>query len=265
MDERTVRVLARVTGEFYERNASSFELTRRGAWPGWERVRALMGVDAAPHDAPFTLLDVGCGNLRFERFIAEACPGLSLAVHVVDNCAPLALAGLAAVSGEVAFHPCDVVDALLDGAGLPAVPPCDAAVAFGLMHHLPGQQLRTAFARALCAAVHPGGVVAFSLWRFLEEPSLRERADASHEQALCELHERLGAASAQQAAALFDEGDRMVGWQNRPGAYRYCHSFSAQDVDELVAAVSQRATVLDRFTADGRNGELNAYVVLQVE
>lgn len=59
-------------------------------------------------------------------------------------------------------------------------------------------------------------------------------------------------------------GDFVLGWQNVPGAYRYCHSFSDIELDQLVVACGDAAEEVVRFTADGRTGEMNAYVVLQV-
>lgn len=62
----------------------------------------------------------------------------------------------------------------------------------------------------------------------------------------------------------FNEGDYLLGWRNTPGAYRYCHSFSDEEIDSLVASVADKAQCVARFRADGRTGNLNEYLVLQV-
>lgn len=62
----------------------------------------------------------------------------------------------------------------------------------------------------------------------------------------------------------FNEGDYLLGWRNTPGAYRYCHSFSDEETDSLVASVADKAKCVARFRADGRTGNLNEYLVLQV-
>lgn len=62
----------------------------------------------------------------------------------------------------------------------------------------------------------------------------------------------------------FNEGDYLLGWRNLPGVYRYCHSFSDEEIDSLATLVADRAKCVARFRADGRTGSLNEYLVLQV-
>ena len=62
-----------------------------------------------------------------------------------------------------------------------------------------------------------------------------------------------------------ERNDYLLGWNAQPGVYRYCHHFDDGEVDRLADAVSDKARVVDRFTADGRSGNLNAYIVLRVE
>ena len=62
-----------------------------------------------------------------------------------------------------------------------------------------------------------------------------------------------------------DAGDRLLGWRDEPGAYRYCHSFTDGEIDALAASVGHAVTEVARFRADGRDGALNSYLVLQVE
>ena len=63
-------------------------------------------------------------------------------------------------------------------------------------------------------------------------------------------------------ADCLEAGDFVLGWQDRPGAYRYCHHFSAAEIDRLVDAVPE-ARLVARFGADGRTGTLNEYLVLR--
>ena len=62
----------------------------------------------------------------------------------------------------------------------------------------------------------------------------------------------------------FDQGDRLLGWQDRQDSFRYCHHFSGAEIDALAASVAGRAHPIARFRADGRSGDLNDYLVLQV-
>lgn len=92
-----------------------------------------------------------------------------------------------------------------------------------------------------------------SFWQFMKHEGMKEKALATHQRALEEL----------QLPPL-DDNDYLLGWKNLPGVYRYCHSFTESEIDHLTAAIADEASVISRFTADGRTGDLNTYVILQV-
>lgn len=84
--------LCALTGEFYRANAESFSQTRQSPWQGWVRLLEVMDARAAEREL-LRVLDVACGNLRFERYLADALPGRMLSGWAVDNCEPLVEAG----------------------------------------------------------------------------------------------------------------------------------------------------------------------------
>lgn len=61
----------------------------------------------------------------------------------------------------------------------------------------------------------------------------------------------------------FEPGDYLLGWKNLPGQYRYCHHFTDEEVERLIAELAPYARVAASFSADGKTGNLNRYVVLQ--
>lgn len=63
----TARTLAQLTTDFYAQVSASFSATRADPWEGWERVLR----EAEPTFAGdrLVVLDLACGNLRFERFL----------------------------------------------------------------------------------------------------------------------------------------------------------------------------------------------------
>lgn len=234
-----------------------------------------------------SVLDLACGNLRFEAFLAKELADTDLAFHTADDCDALVKGapwrpdpadGAALgnrVAGSIRWHhqSFDVLAALdaegrSDGAALDAetpgggpalaealqTPRCDLAVSFGFLHHIPLPRWREEVLAMLAAKVRPGGFVIVSLWRFLENPLLARKAEATHEHALAEL-----------GLPPLDAGDRLLGWRDEPGAYRYCHSFTDGEIDALAASVGHAVTEVARFRADGRDGALNSYLVLQVE
>ena len=61
---------------------------------GESRERACVVADAgASGREPLRVLDLACGNLRFERYLADALPGRMLSGYAVDNCDTLVEAG----------------------------------------------------------------------------------------------------------------------------------------------------------------------------
>lgn len=258
MDNATARRLNHLNARFYQEHAASFSATRQAPWDGWRRcLEKVRATAAVPAPETLAVLDLACGNLRFARFLADALPATALTLDAVDGCPPLVAA--ADAPAGVRFHEQDVVGALLDGGGRdPLAPlglaPCDLAVSFGFLHHVPGFENRVALLRSLVGSLRPGGVAAVSLWRFLDDERLARKARASHPAAL--------AALGIEAASL-DEGDRLLGWQDAPDAWRYCHHFTDDEARALADAVAADARLVAAFDADGASGRLNRYLVLQ--
>ena len=257
MDARTARQLAALTEEFYRTQAAAFSATRSAPWPGWQRVlQEARLVDARA----LQVLDVACGNGRFGRYLQAALTSCALAVHGVDSCAELAApcarpaSGMPGDTPDGSFQQLDVVDALIGGSPLHerlSAPACDLSVSFGFLHHVPGAECREQLLRALAAKTLPGGFVAVSLWKFMDDARLAAKAEAATRQAL------------QRYPALgLEGGDYLLGWQRAEGVYRYCHHFSAEEADTLAHALDGSCTLLARFSSDGRAAEgLNEYLL----
>ncbi len=295
VDARTARELCRLNDRFYRENASSFSSTRGAPWHGWRRcaqaARAELGASAGARfeGRPLRVLDLACGNLRFEGFLARELPEIPCECLAVDDCDDLARAGLACgplfAGVDVRFRRLDVLGCLADaedaGSGRTGglspnaaegdpralaralreaigAPACDLAVCFGFMHHVPTGLWRRAVLRALAESLRPGGVACVSFWRFLDDARLARKA--------AEATERAG--KAPELACLsegFEAGDRFLGWQDRLDSFRYCHHFSDADIDGLAASVADLADPIARFRADGKDGMLNEYLVLRAK
>lgn len=289
MDLETAQRLNALTSDFYRRVSTSFSETRSRAWEGWERVLAECGVGvaqgpakargpreastpagASEHGDPgnaaraqepaLRVLDLGCGNLRFERFLAARAGG-PVEAFAVDNCEPLVALGAReelSANVRVRFQRLDVMRALREGAGLNAAvdaPPCDLAVAFGLMHHVPTFDGRVRVLEALAGHVRPDGHVAATFWQFARSDKLRAKAEVATARGCAELGINPDA---------LDEGDYLMGWRGEQDVFRYCHHFDESEVDALARALAPHASERARFSADGRDEPLNRYLVLRV-
>lgn len=252
--------LCALTGEFYRANAESFSQTRQLPWQGWVRLLEVMDARAAEREL-LRVLDVACGNLRFERYLADALPGRMLSGWAVDNCKPLVEAGERSEFGplsRIAFQNLDVIERLSGGRLRESLEAPDAsrdlAVSFGFMHHVPLECWRAELLRTLIAKVRPGGFVAVSFWRFLNSDKLARKAQETTIRARAEL-----------GIPELPPNDYLLGWQDTQGLYRYCHHFDEPEIERLLAAVADSAELVSRFEADGKTGNLNEYVVLRVK
>lgn len=259
MNTQTQKELAALTNAFYRAEAESFSDTRHAAWAGWNRCTTC--ISDYCKDSKLTVLDVGCGNMRFERYLIEALPQRAFEFKTIDNCHALIPEELPATA--IKHHEVDIVSALIDGKEPwpQETALIDIACSFGVMHHVPSEENRIAFLKALINSVRLGGLVVVSLWHFMDVPSLATKAQdtlrfAKEDKAL---PENLRA----QLDALAMQDDYLLGWQNKLGIYRYCHSFTSQDANTLVAQVAPDAKLIDRFRSDGRSGDANEYLVLQ--
>ena len=243
MNDETIRALVALNNEFYRANHESFSSTRKGAWPGWARVCGHVECG----QRPFHVIDVACGNLRFERYFRDCFPNADLCFDCLDSCPQL----YRGVDGA-RFHEVDVMERLIEGKPLtPDAGMHDLAVSFGFMHHIPTQRLRNGFFNSLVECLKPGGIAAVSFWRFATDERLHKRAVATTRQGASDL------------GLALEANDYLVGWDGRPGTYRYCHSFTPLEIDEIIQSVWESGTCIDRFDSDGRNGALNTYTVVR--
>ena len=248
MDRATARRLSELTSEFYALTAESFSATRQSAWAGWERV---LDVCALADKRELRVADVACGNLRFERFLADA--GIAAQVSAVDACDRLSN-GVNINNVSVCYTHLDVVTALeRDGELAYALgnSSADLAVCFGFMHHLPLFEQRARLLEELVACVAPGGHVAISFWQLSQSERLLAKAEATTARSVPEL-----------GICGLGVGDYLLGWQDRTDALRFCHDFSEEEIDALAAATQAREVA--RFSADGAAGNLNRYLILEV-
>lgn len=314
---QVIRKLNDLTSDFYAREAASFSATRQAPWHGWEKAWELIAAPDAAQDplpshaahvsddgagdsgASLAVLDLGCGNLRFERFLAERA-NAPLRVTALDNCPDLASPEIGALSaafphslrsssaasktkeedasGQGANPPektivdlrtLDIVESLLDSTFADRLPrnSHDLAVAFGLMHHLPTGALRVRVLEGLLGALRPGGFAIVSFWQFLNDPRLAAKAATVTAEG-----------RAAHCLPTFQENDFLLSWQHAEGAYRFCHHTPEDEIDALLAAIREPSAPstrgctpptslpfreIARFSADGKQGNLNRYLILQ--
>ena len=284
MDATTIDFLRQVNNDFYVRCAPSFSASRNAPWVGWRScleavqdcgaVRLCDGPDvhlygrataqpgAIRKGASVRILDVACGNMRFAAFLREELRGRQIDYFAIDDCAGL-VPHLPEDEGfSTCFQNLDIIGELAVGVDLAHAidaEPCDLVGCFGFFHHVPSFELRVRLIDALLQKTASGGVVCASFWQFMGDEKFVKKAEAWNSKAKSEL------ASVGLDASQLETGDYFLGWQNEPGLWRYCHDFEELEIDALVAAACEggKAREVARFSADGKSGAMNRYVVLQ--
>ena len=254
MDTMLVRRLSALNTSFYARNAQSFASTRHGAWAGW----ASLAQDIDDHVSsklaqgePLRVVDLAAGNLRFEAFMEESFPHIPLRFTAVDNCTDFPSFEL---SAPCEFRQIDLIESLEDDslAAQAADEAAHVVACFGFLQHVPSLRLRKQLLSDIADMLAPDGLAFITLWNFIQDESL-----------LLKAQDATAAASAVMDLSGMEDGDYILGWQGKQGTFRYCHSFSDEEVDQLIDSVAGKARVRRRFRSDGRTGKLNTYLVLQ--
>jgi len=238
MDRHTIARLNAINRRFYAITAQDFDASRGGAWAGWEQL--LPHIRDTRGALPRRVLDVGCGNGRFGRFLAEHAEA-PLVYHGIDSNSTLlqhaedALATRADI--KATFDEGDVVTEPPDAGTY------DLVALFGVIHHIPGTIQRETFMRTLAQRVAPGGFLVFTAWRFYEYERFRARLIPWPEDITVERH------------------DYLLDWQRGETALRYCHYVDDTEHARLIEATGLESMV--DYRADGRTGDMNRYSALK--
>lgn len=237
---------------FYATVAPAFDATRGGLPMGWQRLQPwVAALFPLRGDRPLRVADIGCGNGRFAWALAEWRArsdyiGVDLDSQLLDF-ARSHSADLAAV--DATFVQADFTSATwLQAAGLAAAS-FDLVTCFAALHHVPGYALRLQVMRDLATLLRPGGRLLLSSWQFLQSERFVRKQIAWQTIGL--------------TAAEVEPGDALLPWQ--PGAYavRYVHQIDEAELLSLTADAGLQG--LTTYTADGKEGNLNLYAVLQKE
>jgi tRNA (uracil-5-)-methyltransferase TRM9 len=235
-----------LTRSFYEGSALGFCAANELPSSGWGQVLDLLQPALASLPA-LSVLDVGCGNGRFFRCLAQQLerPFTYLGL---DSSQQLVALARARSAESASFQVMDFVDGdLNEQLGNRRF---ELVAAFGVLHHIPGRQRRRRFLEALCRLVHPGGALALSTWRKSSDEQLRRKV-VDWPEFNRQINEPFD-------LAQIEAGDHLV---HKPGqGVRYCHFVEKSEAQDLLADLP--LSLLADFTADGRAGHRNHYFVL---
>ena len=246
MKQETSDVLRALNLSFYERHADAFSRTREQAWRGCQRA-----LDHVAATAP-SVLDVGCGNGRLRRLLAQRYAGAFTYTGVDASARLLSLAAQASGASTSRLVYADFIAA--DPERVLPEDRYDAVALLGVMHHVPRESMRRRLVEAAAARVVEGGVLTLTVWHFDRDERLMRRT--VHENDRAQLPAEL-----RDAHRDLERGDHLLYWGPSRETLRYCHAADDAEITRWLHGLD--LVTIDRFCADGSGERMNEYVVLQ--
>jgi tRNA (uracil-5-)-methyltransferase TRM9 len=243
MHPTTQSFLLDLNRQFYQTFGRAFAATRRRIQPG---VRGVL--EQIPADGHW--VDLGCGSGALANVWAEiGRKGFYLGLDFSAALLEEARQGLKPVPQglDVHFERADLADpGWSRGLGDASF---DGALAFAVLHHLPGVDLRQRVLEDVRRLLKPGGLFVHSEWQFQHSPKLMARRQP---------WETIGLTDADVEA-----GDTLLDWRYAlPGqpeqtGLRYVHLFDREELACLAADTGFE--IIDEFESDGEGGRLGLY------
>jgi len=234
----TLSSLLELNRQFYQTFALQFSATRQRLQPGVMRLLEQIGTTAK-------VLDLGCGNGELARQLVRqsymgAYTGLDYSSALLEQ---------AAFEQPPNFHFLKADLSNTDWEASVQGEQFDAILAFAVLHHLPGAELRRQMLCKVRSLLKQGGHFIHSEWQFLNSPRLKGRIQP---------WEAIGLSESE-----VDPGDYLLDWRQGGYGLRYVHYFSEAELEQLVEAAGFRVT--QSFLSDGENNRLGLYQVWQVK
>ncbi|MFC2053350.1 class I SAM-dependent methyltransferase [Chloroflexota bacterium] len=257
MDQVTLNRLLDLNLKFYQTFAQQFSDTRLRLQPGVKQIIAQL-----PQNA--NILDLGCGNGELWFSLKKSgyrghYVGLDISHELLqiatkregdiiqnqmsesENPKLNRISKKSAKNAQPKFLQVDLSSPNWS-ANIP-YSPFDFVVAFAVLHHLPGEDLRRNVLHQVHKLLGPIGTFIHSEWQFLNSPRLRARIQP---------WETIGL-----TAESVDPGDYLLDWRHGGFGLRYVHHFFANELANL--ANESNFTVVDAYFSDGESGKLGLY------
>lgn len=232
MDDEIAKRLLQLNQAFYARFAAPFAGSRSTPQPGFQRLLAYLPVLCD------RVLDVGCGNGRFGRFLASKqipfkYTGVDFTIELLD---------LAGEQVEGDFYRRDISrPGFLGGLGT-----FDLIACLATMQHIPGRSNRISMLSEMADHLEENGRILLSNWQFLD--SIRQQRKI-RDWSIVDLSD-----------ADLEAGDYLLSWQRKGSGLRYVCAIDASETAELAAAAG--LVEIAHFRSDGREENLNLYTIL---
>ena len=255
--QATIQQILELNRQFYQNLAGQFSSTRLRLQPGMQKVLHLIPDDVR-------VLDLGCGNGEFwHGLYSRGFQGEYIGIDFSINL--LRLAHSRQITKPLkCTPPTDRVGKFPEIQPKPGIPlfiqkdlsqdnwesfladkEFDFILAFSVLHHIPGTELRHKVLKKIHNLLSPNGCFIHSEWQFLESERLRARIQP---------WEIIGLSS-----DLVDMNDYLLDWRHGGYGLRYVHYFSEEELSDL--AKDSQFMIIESFRSDGQGGKLGLYQI----
>ena len=236
MDDETAVRLIDLNHRFYQTFALQFSATRQRLQPGVLRILDQISSQE-------NILDLGCGNGELgKELIRRGHQGFYVGLDASAEFLKIAQENLPQTT-SIIFLQRDLSNPNWDD-DLP-LSEFDLILAFAVLHHIPGSDLRKQVLNKINGLLHKNGRFIHSEWQFLLSARLRDRIQP---------WDRIGLDSNQ-----VDGGDHLIDWRRGGQGLRYVHSFNSNELASL--AEDSGFDILETFASDGKDGNLGLYQI----
>ena len=207
--------LLKLNKKFYLKTQEYFNTSRQSPWPGWKKILPYLPrrVKAGLQGQSLQVLDLGCGNGRFGKFLAEHktidYTGMDNNQYLLDRCRET-LPQAKLINQDI-IKPWPLKEKF------------DLVVLFAVLHHIPTAANRLKVLKQAKKFLRPDGLLVFTTWQFDQSKIVKKIA----------------------------KNDYLLYWKKGITALRYCHCFTKKEVQGLIKALKLK--LLADFIADTSN------------
>ncbi len=204
--------LNKLNEKFYLKTQEYFNTSRQFYWEGWEKLLPYL---QDLQGETLKVLDLGCGNGRFGKWLAEHktidYTGIDNNQYLLDR-ARESLPQAKLINQDI-LKPWTIKDKF------------DLVAILSVMHHLPKIN-RAPLLKCAAARLAPNGILFLSFWEFNRS---------------------------QESKIVKDLGgnDYILDWHLGVHAKRYCHLYTQKEINELIKPLKLK--LLANFSADTSN------------
>ena len=232
MEEKIKQHLLEINRNFYRRFARPFADTRAQPQPGFTKLIDYL------RPADEHVLDVGCGEGRFGRFLQSH--NRLTEYGGIDFTEELLTIARASVEGYYLVRDLSK-PGCLDGLG-----EFDVIVCLATMQHIPTRHSRALLLAQMAENLADNGRIFLSNWQFLTSDRQRRKIVEWSEVGL--------------SMEDVEQDDYLLSWQRDGSSFRYVAYINEKETEQL--ATLSGLKIVGQFRCDGREGDLNLYTVL---